>query len=136
MRTDPTATLEGFLEAFNAADLDNMRRLLAEDAVAFVTDRDGREVRLDGAAAYLAAIDAMDLSSTDYRVTLTQPPVIVADDQGLAMVEVNARRGDRKLHNFAAYFYRVDGGLITELRMVDAKPAESDQFWAQPMAEQ
>ncbi len=74
----------------------------------------------------------MDLSSASYSVTLTQPPVIVADDQALAMVEVNARRGERSLQNFAAYLLRVHDGRITELRMVDAKPAESDAFWSQP----
>lgn len=129
---DITAPLDRFLAAFNDGDLGGMRGVLAEDAVAFITTGDGGEVRIDGAEGYLAAVEAMDVSSAAYSVSLTQPPVIVADDQALAMVEVNARRGERRLQNFAAYLLRVRNGRITELRMVDAKPAESDAFWAQP----
>lgn len=127
-----TAPLDRLLAAFNAGDLEGVRAVLAEDAVAYITAGDGREVRVDRADGYVAAVEAMDLSSSAYSVTLTQPPVIVADDQALAMVEVNARRGDRRLQNFAAYLLRVHEGRITELRMVDAKPAESDAFWSQP----
>jgi ketosteroid isomerase-like protein len=63
-------------------------------------------------------------------VELTQPPVEAGDGQVLAMVEVHAERGDRTLENFAAHLLRVEDGRITEWRMVDAKPAESDAFWA------
>jgi ketosteroid isomerase-like protein len=54
----------------------------------------------------------------------------IASDQVLMMVEIHARRGDRSLHNFAAHLVRVSDGRITELRMVDAKPADSDAFWS------
>jgi hypothetical protein len=54
----------------------------------------------------------------------------IASDQVLVMVEIHARRGDRSLHNFAAHLVRVSDGRITELRMVDAKPADSDAFWS------
>jgi hypothetical protein len=53
----------------------------------------------------------------------------IASDQVLLMVEIHARR-DRSLHNFAAHRVRVSDGRITELRMVDAKPADSDAFWS------
>ena len=46
------------------------------------------------------------------------------------MVAVHAERGDRTLENYAAHLLRVEDGAITEWRMVDAKPAESDAFWA------
>ena len=46
------------------------------------------------------------------------------------MVEIHARDGDRSLHNFAAHMVRVSDGRITELRMVDAMPADSDAFWS------
>ena len=51
------------MAAFNAADLEGMRSVLADDAVAYVADRDGQYVRIDGAAGYLGAIEAMDLTS-------------------------------------------------------------------------
>ena len=48
----------------------------------------------------------------------------------LLMVEVHAERDDRRLDNFAAHVLRVADGRVTEWRMADAKPAESDRFWA------
>jgi len=119
-----------FLAAFNDADLEELRRMLADDAVGYVTDATGGERRIDGADSYLAAIAAMDLPSADFSVTITQPPVLVDDDRLLVMVEVRASRRGRSLHNYAAHLLRVADGRITELRMVEAKPAESDAFWA------
>lgn len=119
-----------FLRAFDEADLAAMRELLAVDLVAFVTGPDGEEHRVDGADSYLAAIEAMNLPAVDYSVTATGAPVLVDPDRLLVMVEVRARRGDRALHNFAAHLLQVFNGRITQMRMVDAKPAESDAFWA------
>lgn len=120
-----------FLDAFNSGDLGAMRAALADDAVAFVTGPDGNPVRLDGADLYVAALGAMDLKNADYSVELTQAPMLVGDDQALIMTEVRARRGERSLQNFAAHLLRVAEGKIVEMYMVDAKPAESDAFWAQ-----
>lgn len=49
-----------------------------------------------------------------------------------AMVEVHAERDGRTLHSFAAHLLRLADGRIAEWWMVDAKPAESDAFWAVP----
>jgi ketosteroid isomerase-like protein len=46
------------------------------------------------------------------------------------MVEVQAERNGRRLQNFAAHVLRVDDGRVTQWRMADAKPAESDRFWS------
>ncbi len=72
----------------------------------------------------------MNLSAVDFSVVLTQQPVVVDPDRIMMMVEVRARRGDRSLHNFAAHLLRVKGDRITSIRMVEAKPAESDEFWS------
>lgn len=129
--SDPTAITERFLAAFSAADFDAMRDLLADDLVAFVTNSEGGIDRVEGRDAYLSRIEAMDLPAARFSVEPTQTPVAAGDDEVLVMVEVRARRGERRLHNFAAHLLRIDGGLIREWRMVDAKPAESDEFWAQ-----
>jgi ketosteroid isomerase-like protein len=127
---EPAAVAGRLLEAFSAADLDGMRALLAEDVVAYVTNAEGGVDEVQGREAYLSAIEAMDLPSARFSVELTQRPVAVSPDQVLVMVEIRARRGARSLHNFAAHLVRVAGGRITEWRMVDAKPAESDAFWS------
>ena len=65
-----------------------------------------------------------------YRVTLTQRPVVVDDSSVLVMVEVRAAKSGRTLHNVAAHLLRVTNDQVTEWWMIEAKPAESDQFWA------
>jgi ketosteroid isomerase-like protein len=127
--TDPVAVAERFLAAFNAADTAALRDLLAPDVESFVTDASGGERRLEGADAYVAAVEWMDLPSAEFSVVQTQPAVTRGDDV-LVMVEVHASRGGRTLHNFAAHLLRVQAGRITEMRMVEAKPAESDAFWS------
>jgi ketosteroid isomerase-like protein len=128
--SDPAAIATGFLEAFSAADFARMRALLAEDLIACVTDADGAMDEVEGRDAFLGRLEAMDLSSAEFRVELTQPPVAVDADRVLVMVEVRARRKGRSLHNYAAHLLRVADGLITDWRMVDAKPSESDEFWS------
>lgn len=121
---------ERFLDAFSAADFPAMRKLLAPDLVAWVTDAEGAMGRVEGRGRYLARIEAMDLPAARFSVELTQAPVPVGPDLVMLMVEVHAERGGRQLHNFAAHLLRIDGGQIAEWWMVDAKPAESDAFWA------
>jgi ketosteroid isomerase-like protein len=126
---DPSVA-ERFIAAFSAADFGAMRELLAPDLVAWVTDADGAMQRLEGRDEYLGRVEAMDLPAARFSVELTQAPVEVDDDKVLLMVEVHAERGGRTLHNFAGHLLRIDRGRIAEWWMVDAKPAESDAFWA------
>jgi ketosteroid isomerase-like protein len=127
--SDP-AIVERFLAAFSSADTAAMRDLLAPDLVAWVTNADGEMDRVEGRDGYLERIEAMDLPAARFRVELTQPPVPVGPDLVLALVEVHAARGGRTLHNFAAHLLRLPDGRIAEWWMADAKPSESDAFWA------
>lgn len=124
------AIVERFLAAFSAADFDAMREALAPGLVAYVTNSAGDVDRVTGRDGYLARIEAMDLPAVNFRVELTQRPVIVAPGQVLAMVEVHANRDGRTLHNFAAHLLRLADDQVTEWWMVEAKPAESDAFWS------
>jgi ketosteroid isomerase-like protein len=121
---------ERFIAAFSAADFDAMRELLAPDLIAWVTDADGAMQRLEGRDDYLGRVEAMDLPAARFSVELTQAPVEVDGDKVMLMVEVHAERGGRTLHNFAGHLLRIDDGRIAEWWMVDAKPAESDEFWS------
>jgi ketosteroid isomerase-like protein len=127
---EPTLVASRFLEAFSAADFERMRALLAEDVVAHITNAAGGVDEVEGRDAYLARLQAMDLPSARFSVEPTQPPVAVDTERVLVMVEVHAQRTGRSLHNFAAHLLRVEDGRITDWRMVDAKPAESDEFWS------
>ena len=127
---DAATVATALLDAFNDGDVDRMRRLLDPALVAWVTDAEGESQPVTGADAYLDRITAMSLPAVSYRVTPTQSPVALEDDLVLVMVEVRAERDDRRLHNFAAHVLRVRDERVTEWRMADAKPAESDRFWA------
>ena len=126
----PTAVAGRFLRAFSAADFDAMRAMLAEDVRAYITNAEGGIDVVEGRDEYLGRIEAMDLPAAQFSVEPTQEPVPVDSDRALVMVEVRAQKGDSVLHNFAAHLLRVAGGRITEWRMVDAKPGESDRFWS------
>ena len=125
---EPAEVATRLLRAFNDGDLGRMRELMDPAMVAWVTDASGEAVT--GADAYLDRIAAMDLPAVRYRVGPTQSPVAIEEDLVLLMVEVHAERDDRRLDNFAAHVLRVADGRVTEWRMADAKPAESDRFWA------
>ncbi len=107
-----------------------MREFLAPDLIAWVTNADGEADRDSGREEYLRRIAAMDLPGAQYSVMLTQSPAAIDDHLVLLMVEVQAERNSRRLHNFAAHVLRVDDGRVTQWRMADAKPGESDQFWS------
>jgi ketosteroid isomerase-like protein len=128
--TGPTDVAERFISAFSDADFEAMRSLLAEDVTAYITNSEGGMDEVHGRDAYLSRIEAMDLPSASFSVTPTQQPVASDDGQVLLMVEIRAQRGGKQLHNFAAHLLRVADNQITEWRMADAKPAESDEFWA------
>jgi hypothetical protein len=75
-------------------------------------------------------VEAMDLPSARFRIAITQL-VTVRPDLVMLMVEVNAARGSRTLHNHAAHLLTVRGGIVSEWWMVEALPSESDAFWSQ-----
>jgi len=128
--SEPAAVASRFLEAFSAADFGGMRAMLAEDVVAYITNAEGEMDSVEGPDAYLSRVEAMDLPSAQFTIKLTQPPVAVDSDRVLVMVEIRAQRGGKSLHNFAAHLLTIAGRRITEWRMVDAKPAESEEFWS------
>ena len=116
------------IEAFSAADTRRMRSLLADDLRAYITNRDGGVDQV-GAEEYLRRVAAMDLPSAQLTLAITQA-VAPRPEMVIAMVEVNASRGGRTLHNHAAHCLFVRDGLVAEWWMVEALPAESEAFWS------
>jgi hypothetical protein len=116
------------VEAFCAADTPRMRALLADDLRAYITDPDGGVDEV-GADEYIRRVEAMDLPSTQLRLTITQA-VAPRPNMAIVMVEINAARGDSSLHNHAAHCVFIRDGLVAEWWMVEALPADSAAFWA------
>ncbi|HUZ28307.1 MAG TPA: nuclear transport factor 2 family protein [Solirubrobacteraceae bacterium] len=126
---DPPQVARQLIAAFSAGDMAGMRRLLADDLRAYITNRDGGVDEVAGADGYVARVQAMDLASADFRVDITQL-VTVRQDLVLVMVEIHAARAGRSLHNHAAHLLLIPDGAVAEWWMVEALPADSDEFWS------
>ena len=116
------------IEAFCAADTQRMRALLSDGLRAYITNREGGVDEV-GADEYVGRVAAMDLPSAEFSLDVTQV-VTPRPDMVIAMVEVNAARRGRTLHNHAAHCLFVRDGLVAEWWMVEALPAESEAFWS------
>jgi hypothetical protein len=81
--------------------------------------------RVEGRERAMARLP--DLTGAEWSTGIT---VVVDDERILTMMEVKAKRKGRELHNFAAFLARVPGDQISELWMVEALPAYSDEFWS------
>ena len=124
---DPQSVVRRFVAAFRSGDLDTVTALLAPGFVGHITTADGG-VRSANRDAFVASVRAMDVASAQLQLDV---PNLVEVEPGriLVMVEVRAERSGRSLHNFSGQLATVRDGLITDLWMVDALPAESDRFW-------
>ncbi len=124
--SEHVALVRQFIECYDEGRLDAAGTLLAPDLLAAITEGDGTATIVRGRDSYLAR--APDLRAAGGSARLTQV-VDVDADRTLAMVEIRAERDGRTLHNFAGFLVVVRDDLISELWMVDAKPAESEAFW-------
>ncbi len=116
-----------FFGAYGDGDLETVSSLLAEDVVTYITNADAGVDRVEGRDGFMSRLP--DLSGAELRTGITQV-VAVDGERVMTMIEVQAERQGRTLHNFAAFLARVADGRIAELWMVDAKPAYSDEFWS------
>jgi hypothetical protein len=116
-----------FMRTFERSDLRVLRESLTDDFTGHITTAGGgvRDVDRDG---YVESVRAMDVPTANLRLDI---PNVVEIEPGrvLVMVEVHAQRGDRTLHNFSGQLVTVTDGKLSEIWMVDALPAESDDFW-------
>jgi ketosteroid isomerase-like protein len=117
----------GFMRTFERGDLRVLRESLTDDFTGHITTADGgvRDVDRDG---YVESVRAMDVPTAHLRLDI---PNVVEIEPGrvLVMVEVHAQRDGRTLHNFSGQLATVVDGKLSEIWMVDALPAESDDFW-------
>jgi hypothetical protein len=119
----------GLMDAFTAADLQRMRSYLADDLRAYITNGEGGVDEVRGADGYLGRVAAMNVASAQLSLTITQA-VTVNEGLIMVMVEINAARRDRTLHNHATHLLSVRDGQVVEWWMVEALPAESEAFWS------
>ena len=125
--TEAEEITRAFITAYGGGTRVRLRELLDDKLVAFVTNSDAGVDRVDGPDAYLERLPPLD--DAELHIDVTQS-VAVARGQALTMVRIRAEREDRELRNFAAFLTRVADGKLTEIWMVEAAPAYSDDFWS------
>lgn len=117
-----------FIHSFETGDAETMRNLMADDVKSYITNAEGGVNLLEGRDAFIHNIEVLDVKHIKPTVHITQM-IKVNQNQVMVMVEVKAKRKEKSLHNFAAYLINFKEGLIKEIRMVEALPAYSDEFW-------
>ena len=104
--------------------------LFDPDLQAYVTNAQGGTDLVVGRDQMLARFPDFASMAESFQATVTQIHEIDARTV-LFMVKIEARRLGMTLHNFAGIHVRLsENGRMTEYRMVEALPAESDRFWA------
>ena len=126
----PTAFVLRFVRAMNESDMATVRACFDPDVRAFVTNAAGGTDLVEGSEALGLRFPDFAAMADSFHATVTQVHEI--DDRTvLFMVEIRAERLGRSLHNFAGILILLStGGEMTEYRMVEALPAESDRFWS------
>jgi SnoaL-like protein len=126
----PTAFVRRFIEAMDSSDMATVQASFDPQVRAFVTNAEGGTDLVEGSEALGQRFPDFAAMADSFSATVTQVHDI--DDQtALFMVEIRAERLGRSLHNFAAGLIRLsEEGKMTEYRMVEALPLESDRFWS------
>ena len=117
-----------FVAACAEGDEHKIENTLAPDVINYVTNAKGDVDKLEGSAAYLERIRAMNIPAVKPQIDITQI-LTIKPKQIMVMVEVKAQIGRRTLHNHAAFLIYLKQGKISEMWMVEALPAYSDEFW-------
>jgi ketosteroid isomerase-like protein len=124
---DAETITRAFIAAYAADDRAGARALLADDVVGFVTNAEAGVDEVVGGDAYMDRLPPLD--DAELRIDVTQS-VSVAPGQALTMVQIAAERDGNSLRNVSAFLTRAEGGRLTEIWMVEAQPAHSDEFWS------
>ncbi|OGT46273.1 MAG: hypothetical protein A3E83_09105 [Gammaproteobacteria bacterium RIFCSPHIGHO2_12_FULL_41_20] len=117
-----------FVKAYAAADHAHMKKLLAESIVSYITNAKGEADIIHGKDALMKRIGQSDVAGIKPLLTVTQM-LTVKSGQVLFMVEIKAQHDKKTLHNHGAFLLDIENKQITAIRMVDALPAYSDEFW-------
>jgi hypothetical protein len=113
-----------------SSDMDTVVASFDPEVRAYVTNAQGDTDLVEGSEALGKRFPDFAAMADSFRVKVTQVHEI--DDRTvLFMVEIRAERLGRSLHNFAGMLVHLSAeGRMTEYRMVEALPTESDRFWS------
>lgn len=120
--------IESFFNAFAKGDISAMRVCLNDNVKSYITQATADVALLDGAEALLDNLTQMNTQVIKPSIQITQLAEF-NQNQALVMIEIKATRRGKQLHNFAAFLLSFVQDKISEIRMVEALPAYSNEFW-------
>lgn len=124
------AFVQRLVAAMESSDLSGIVDSVHPGVHVYITNASGGTDLVEGKEAFLGRFPDFAAMADSFRATVTQVHEI-DDWSALVMVEIQAERRGRSLHNFAGLLIRLSAdGRMTEYRMVEALPEESDRFWS------
>jgi ketosteroid isomerase-like protein len=129
MAQHPNATLiRDVLRAVARGEIERLKRLCANGIVWHGTgrtpwagDHEGIDAVLDHLGRVGEAADVFDADLAD---------LLVSEERAATVMQVSARRGDRRLEVQFMILYRVAGGKVAEVWSAPLDPHATDAFWA------
>ncbi len=128
IKTKLSELTESFMKSFSKADFVRLDKLLDTNVKSYMTNREGGVNLIEGSLALITNLKSLDVETVKPTIKITQINEINAF-QVLVMIEIQANRNAKSLHNFAAYLITFHNEKIIEIQMVEAKPQYSDEFW-------
>ena len=129
MSQHPNAALiRDALRAVARAEVDTLKQLCADGIRWHATgrtpwggDHQGIEAVLDYLGRVGEAADVFDADLTD---------LLVSEERAATVMQISARRGDRRLEVQFLILYRIAGRKIVEIWSAPLDPRATDAFWA------
>ena len=122
------ALIRDALRAVARAETGTLKRLCADGIQWHATGRTpwgGDHEGIDAVLDYLGRLgEAADVFNAD----LTD--LLVSEERAATVMQVSARRGDRRLEVQFVILYRIAGGKIAEVWSAPLDPHATDVFWA------
>ena len=129
MSEHPNAILiRDVLRAVAHGEIERLKRLCADGIVWHGTgrtpwagDHEGIDAVLDHLGRVGEAADVFDADLGD---------LLVSEERAATVMQVSARRGDRRLEVQFMILYRIAGGKVAEVWSAPLDPHATDAFWA------
>ena len=129
MTTSPSEFAHHLVQSMVDSDMAWIDRAVDPDVRAYITNASGGSDLVRGHDAFMARFPDFAAMADRFSARVTQAHQI-DERSALVMVEIEAERLGKTLHNFAAFLLRLtDKGTLAEYRMVEALPEYSDRFW-------
>jgi len=116
--------------AFQSGDMDTLRGLFADDIVWHAPGRNQLSGDFKGIDAVIGTF-AKTFELTQGSFVLELHDVIANDEHAVALVRINAKRGDASLEDNSVQVFEISDGKVTEQWLYPGDLYAADAFWGQ-----